>query len=98
MLTRAQVPFGVLLLHYRAAAHLTQEQLALYAGLSVDAIAALERGKWHTPRGATVELLAEALGLDASARAEFLATVWSSSEAHGAWGERSRTRIAHQRC
>ena len=42
MSTREPTPFATLLLRYRAAAHLTQEQLAARAGLSSDAIAALE--------------------------------------------------------
>jgi hypothetical protein len=44
--------FGELLRRYRAATHLTQEELAARASLSPDAIAALERGKRRTPRGA----------------------------------------------
>src|SRR5262245_38779350 len=78
MSTRESTSFGVLLLRHRAAAHLTQEQLAAQAGLSVDAVAALERGKRRTPRGATVALLAAALGLDDATRAEFLAAARSS--------------------
>src|SRR5690349_4577021 len=64
--------FGALLLRHRTVARLTQEQLADRAGLSPDAIAALERGRRRAPRGATVDLLADALGLDADARAEFV--------------------------
>jgi predicted ATPase/DNA-binding CsgD family transcriptional regulator/transcriptional regulator with XRE-family HTH domain len=78
MSTGEPATFGALLLRYRAAAHMTQEQLAARAGLSVDAIATLERGKRRTPRGATVELLADALGLDAAAHAEFLTSARSS--------------------
>jgi transcriptional regulator with XRE-family HTH domain len=52
---------------------MTQEQLAARAGLSPDAIAALERGKRHTPRATTVELLITALGLDDAAQAQFRA-------------------------
>jgi non-specific serine/threonine protein kinase len=62
--------FGALLLRYRTAAGLTQEQLAARAGLSPDAIAALERGKRHTPRASTLELLVTALGLNEDERAK----------------------------
>jgi predicted ATPase/DNA-binding CsgD family transcriptional regulator len=64
------VPFGALLLRYRTAAGLTQEQLAARAGLSPDAVAALERGKRHTPRASTIELLVAALRLNEDERAE----------------------------
>jgi predicted ATPase/DNA-binding CsgD family transcriptional regulator/transcriptional regulator with XRE-family HTH domain len=74
MTMREQSLFGSLLLRHRVAGRMTQEQLAAHAGLSVDAIAALERGKRRTPRGATVELLATALELNEHERAEFYAT------------------------
>jgi non-specific serine/threonine protein kinase len=64
--------FGALLLHLRAAAGLTQEQLAERAGLSPNAIAALEHGRRRMPRAVTVDLLATALGLDAHARTQLL--------------------------
>ena len=83
MSTRDPTPFATLLLRYRAAAHLTQEQLGARAGLSSDAIAALERGKRRTPRTATVERLAEALGLEAPERAHLAAAVQASAGAHG---------------
>jgi predicted ATPase/DNA-binding CsgD family transcriptional regulator/transcriptional regulator with XRE-family HTH domain len=73
--------FGAVLRRYRAATHLTQEQLAARAGLSPDAIAALERGKRRTPRGATVELLADALGLEAQERAQFVVAARAASGA-----------------
>src|SRR5262249_31476811 len=66
-------PFGALLLRLRAAAGLPQEQLAARAGLSPKAIAALERGKRRSPRAVTVELLANALGLDADTHAQLVA-------------------------
>lgn len=66
-------PFGALLLRLRAAAGLTQEQLAARASLSPAAISALESGKRRTPRFATVELLATALDLDAQRRDELVA-------------------------
>ena len=69
--------FGTLLLRLRAAAGLTQEQLAARAGLSPAAISALESGKRRTPRFATVELLATALDLDAQRRHELVAAARS---------------------
>jgi predicted ATPase/DNA-binding CsgD family transcriptional regulator/transcriptional regulator with XRE-family HTH domain len=81
MSTREPTPFATLLLRYRAAAHLTQEQLGARAGLSSDTIAALERGKRRTPRAATVEQLAEALGLEAPERAHLAAAAQASAGA-----------------
>jgi transcriptional regulator with XRE-family HTH domain/tetratricopeptide (TPR) repeat protein len=63
--------FGELLRRYRRAAGLTQEALAERAGLSALTISALERGVKHTPRNATVSLLAEALALTTRDRAAF---------------------------
>ncbi len=62
-------PFGILLSRYRAAVGLTQEELAERAGLSVEAISALERGVRTRPRSVTVAQLAEALHLSAEDRA-----------------------------
>ena len=77
------VPFGALLLRLRAAAGLTQEQLAERAGLSPAAISALESGKRRTPRFATVELLAAALALDAQDRHELVAAARSTAGSAG---------------
>src|SRR5260370_10562633 len=74
-----RAPFGALLLRLRAAAGLTQEQLAARAGLSPNAISALESGKRRTPRFATVELLAAALSLDAHQRNELMAAARSTA-------------------
>lgn len=60
--------FGEILRGHRAAANLTQEELAERSGLSVHAISMLERGVRLAPRASTVELLANALELDASQR------------------------------
>ncbi|MEU8223200.1 tetratricopeptide repeat protein [Kribbella sp. NPDC048915] len=60
--------FGGLLRRHRRIAGLSQEKLAELAGLSVDAIAALERGRRRAPRAQTVRLLADALGLAESDR------------------------------
>ncbi|MPZ63508.1 MAG: tetratricopeptide repeat protein [Propionibacteriales bacterium] len=61
--------FGRLLREHRLAAGLSQEALAGLAGLSVDAVAALERGRRKAPRPLTVRLLADALDLDDVTRA-----------------------------
>ncbi|HEY3556585.1 MAG TPA: tetratricopeptide repeat protein [Kribbella sp.] len=55
--------FGGLLRKHRREAGLSQEGLAELAGLSVDAIAALERGRRRAPRAHTLRLLADALRL-----------------------------------
>jgi len=65
------VPFAGVLRRLRAEAGLTQEELAEAAGLSPRAISDLERGMVATPHKDTVRLLAEALHLADSARAEF---------------------------
>src|SRR5438270_412756 len=76
-------PFGALLLRLRAAAGLTQEELATRAGLSAAAISALESGKRRTPRFATVEMLAAALALDTHDRHELVAAARSSTGGAG---------------
>ncbi|WP_238165541.1 ATP-binding protein [Kribbella caucasensis] len=55
--------FGDLLRRHRREAGLSQERLAELAGLSVDAIAALERGRRRAPRPHTLRLLGDALRL-----------------------------------
>jgi predicted ATPase/DNA-binding CsgD family transcriptional regulator/DNA-binding XRE family transcriptional regulator len=78
-----RTPFGALLLRLRAAAGLTQEQLALRAGLSPDAISALESGKRRTPRFGTVELLAAALALNGQQRNELVAAARATAGGTG---------------
>jgi tetratricopeptide (TPR) repeat protein/transcriptional regulator with XRE-family HTH domain len=63
--------FASLLRGLRREARWTQEELAEAAGLSVRAVAYLERGVVATPQKETVRLLADALGLTGPARAEF---------------------------
>lgn len=58
--------FGALLRRYRLHAGLTQEALAEKAGLSPNAISALERGVRRRPYPDTVHALARALDLDAA--------------------------------
>jgi predicted ATPase/DNA-binding XRE family transcriptional regulator len=65
----AQTPaFGAVLRRLREAASLSQEGLAERAGLSTNAISALERGERRRPYPHTVRALADALGLDAADR------------------------------
>ena len=63
--------FGDLLRRHRAAAGVTQEDLAGRAGLTPQAIGLLERGKRRQPHAYTVQRLAEALDLDGPALSEF---------------------------
>lgn len=62
------IPFGVLLKRFRRAAQVTQDVLAERAGYSTTYLSKLERGE-RQPLAVTVATLAEALGLDAQARA-----------------------------
>jgi transcriptional regulator with XRE-family HTH domain len=63
--------FGGLLRGHRERALLSQEQLAERAGLSVRTIRELEAGRVRRPRGTSVRLLAQALGLRGSLRQAF---------------------------
>jgi tetratricopeptide (TPR) repeat protein/transcriptional regulator with XRE-family HTH domain len=67
----APVTFAALLRKLRTAARLTQEELAEATGLSPRSISDLERGIATAPRRDTIRMLAEGLGLDEPARAEF---------------------------
>ena len=69
----ATAPFGTLLKRYRLAAGLTQESLAERAGISARAVSDLERDGHRTPRLETLELLVQALGLQAMERASLVA-------------------------
>lgn len=68
-------PFAPLLREYRVAAGLTQEALAARSGISVRAISDLERGIRRRPQRATMQLLADGLGLTAIERAALGAAV-----------------------
>jgi predicted ATPase/DNA-binding CsgD family transcriptional regulator/tetratricopeptide (TPR) repeat protein/DNA-binding XRE family transcriptional regulator len=65
--------FGRLLQDYRAAAGMTQAELAELAGLSRRGIGDLERGARSRPYPATVRQLADALSLNADEQAALLA-------------------------
>ena len=67
-----QPSFATLLKRYRGSRRLTQESLAEQAGLSREAISALERGERQYPRADTVDLLVRALGLTDVEHAELL--------------------------
>ncbi|WP_172624832.1 XRE family transcriptional regulator [Streptomyces griseofuscus] len=56
--------FGQRLRHLRTRAGLSQEALSHAAGVSVRALADMERGRTRGPQRRTVQVLAEALGLD----------------------------------
>lgn len=64
--------FGDLLRSHRADAGLTQEGLAARAGLSLDAVSALERGVHRSPHARTVMQLTRALGLEPAEHAEMM--------------------------
>ena len=68
METEHHAEFGDLLRRYRVAAGLSQEALAERAGVTAQAISALERGLRRTPYLSTVRLLAGALGLSEAER------------------------------
>jgi transcriptional regulator with XRE-family HTH domain len=71
-----QVPsFGEQLRRHREAAGLMQEELAERAGLTAEAIGALERGKRQRPYPHTVRLFAETLWLTDAERAASAAVV-----------------------
>ncbi len=63
--------FGTLLQRYRLALGLSQEELAARSGLSVRAIANMERGRTARPRRHSVQSLADALGLAEPTRLQF---------------------------
>jgi transcriptional regulator with XRE-family HTH domain len=71
MARTASASFAELLKRHRAAAGLTQEELAERATLSARAISDLERGIKHRPYAHTVQRLVQALGLDEEAAAGF---------------------------
>jgi predicted ATPase/DNA-binding CsgD family transcriptional regulator/DNA-binding XRE family transcriptional regulator len=73
--------FGTQLRQLRERSGLTQEQLADRAGLTANAVSALERGERRHPYPHTVQALAGALGLSEADRAALLAAVPKRGEA-----------------
>jgi tetratricopeptide (TPR) repeat protein/transcriptional regulator with XRE-family HTH domain len=78
-----RVVFGRLLRAHRQRALLTQEQLAERAGVSARTVRELERGRVRRPRGDSVRLLADALGLAGEIRLEFQTAARSADGAAG---------------
>src|SRR3954471_3202049 len=68
-------PLSVALRRFRTRAGLTQEELAEQAGLSPDAISALERGVRRRAQPHTLRALATALDLSPAERSSFFASV-----------------------
>jgi transcriptional regulator with XRE-family HTH domain len=77
------VSFGSLLRSLRAAAGLTQEELAEAARVSYRSVSDLERGVSRSPRRDTARLLADALGLSGDERARFEAAARERRSATG---------------
>ena len=67
--------FATLLRHHRTASGLSQEALAVRAGLSTRAVSDLERGLRRAPYRETIRMLADALALAAADRAALEAAV-----------------------
>jgi transcriptional regulator with XRE-family HTH domain len=67
--------FAAMLRDLREARSLTQQELAAAAGLSVDAVSALERGRRTQPQPHTVRSLASALQLRDADRMALLSTL-----------------------
>jgi transcriptional regulator with XRE-family HTH domain len=63
MPSKERTPFAARLLSLRKAAHMTQQQLATAAGLSISLIHQFEQGSKHDPRLSTLRALAGALGV-----------------------------------
>jgi predicted ATPase/transcriptional regulator with XRE-family HTH domain len=75
--------FGDLLRRYREAAGCSQEALAERAGLSKNAIGALERGERRHPHPDTIRRLAAALDLGQAERERLVAAARTTRGAHG---------------
>jgi predicted ATPase/DNA-binding XRE family transcriptional regulator len=75
-----QESFGERLRRYRETAGFSQEQLAARAGLSANAIGALERGERKRPYPDTLRRLAEALGLGEEARDSLSSALRAAAE------------------
>jgi predicted ATPase/transcriptional regulator with XRE-family HTH domain len=82
-MTEQQGRFGDRLRRLREAAGFSQEELAERAGLSANAISALERGERKRPYPDTLRRLGEALGLTDAARAELAAALRPGDPAPG---------------
>ena len=85
---RNDLPFGVLLRQARESAGLTLEELATRAGLTPNAIGALERGERRYPYPATVRALSAALELSPDEQKVLMASVPKR-------GDRSSRAVVH---
>ncbi|MDP9410692.1 MAG: helix-turn-helix domain-containing protein [Actinomycetota bacterium] len=86
--------FGARLRSLRRAASLTQEELALRAGLSPNAVSALERGTRRRPHPHTVRSLSDALGLPEVERAALLTAVPERDDAAFSAAEEEEEGVA----
>ncbi|WP_156753582.1 helix-turn-helix domain-containing protein [Actinokineospora pegani] len=86
--------FGERVKVFRNRAGLTQEELAVKAGLGVRTVRGLETGERDAPRVSTIDRLADALGLTAAERAELLGGTAPSAES-GVLAE-AVARLAHE--
>ena len=86
--------FAGLLRQLRAAAGLTQEELAEAAGLSPRSVSDLERGINRTARKDTAVLLGGALGLAEPVRALFVAAARGTGPGCGGAGGRAEREAA----
>jgi len=84
--------FGRLLREQRLRAGFSQEHLAERAGMSVTGVSALERGIRRAPQRATVDLLANALGLGHAERAQLEQT---AARARGRAGQGKELPARH---
>ena len=75
MATSEGASFGARLRRLREASGLSQEELAHRAGLTPNAVGALERGERRRPYPNTVRALADALNLDDAERARLISSV-----------------------
>src|SRR6185437_8248087 len=77
-----EVGFGDMLRRLRGVTGLTQAQLAVQSGITVQAISLLERRERQRPHPRTVQQLADALSLTGADRARFEAAAWPVRNGH----------------
>ncbi|MFN8515577.1 MAG: helix-turn-helix transcriptional regulator [Chloroflexia bacterium] len=95
MAAQPQSPFGALLRRFRLDANLSQETLARRAGLSREALSALERVQ-SLPE--TVRLLADALELDGTQHTAFTAASRWRDSAHQPVPSSPQHSLRNSRC
>ena len=77
---RPGAAFGALLRRHRSLAGWTQEEVARRSGLSLRALSDMERGRTARPFLRSARLLADALELDAPARAELMSALYAGAD------------------